>query len=269
MEAGRMCPAFPKGAIVMNVSAPRPRGRRRAVTGLAVLATGAAGFALPMPAAQAAAAQAAAAPASVTVAPASVSLTAVTTAAQPKLTKGARGAAVKRLQQRLSDLHYDTGSIDGVFGDDTVHGVYAFQKVQGLGVDGVVGPATWAKLSKPRVPTVKHKLSAAAVEVSLSRRVVYLTKNGKVTKIIDASPGKASTPTVRGNFSFTRRIDGWRNAPLGLLWRPYYFHGGYAIHGSRSVPTYAASHGCVRLTMASMNRLWGTFKIGEKVYVYK
>jgi peptidoglycan hydrolase-like protein with peptidoglycan-binding domain len=235
------------------------------VTVLAVMATGAAGLALPMPAAQAATTRSAA-PAA---APAAVRAAVLAAAAQPTLKSGSRGAAVRQLQNRLSDLHYDVGRSDGVFGGDTLHAVYAFQKVQGIGVDGVVGKGTWARLAKPAVPKPKHRRSAAAVEVNLTKRVVYLTKNGKVTKIIDASPGKSSTPTVRGTFSFTRRVDGWRHAPLGLLWRPYYFHGGYAIHGSRSVPTYAASHGCVRVTTSSMNRLWGTFKIGERVYVYR
>jgi lipoprotein-anchoring transpeptidase ErfK/SrfK len=147
--------------------------------------------------------------------------------------------------------------------------VYAFQKVQRIGADGVVGPATWARVAAPKVPALRHKLSAAAVEVNLTTRVVYLTKNGKVTKIIDASPGKPSTPTVTGSFTFTRRVDGWRHAPLGLLWRPYYFKGGYAVHGSKSVPTYAASHGCVRVTIAAMNRLWSTLTIGERIYVYR
>jgi N-acetylmuramoyl-L-alanine amidase len=191
------------------------------------------------------------------------------TAAQPTLRNGSRGAQVTRLQQRLVTLHYDVGTVDGVFGNDTLHAVYAFQKVQRIGADGVVGPATWAKLAAPKAPVLRHKLSAAAVEVNLTTRVVYLTKNGKVTRIIDASPGKPSTPTVTGNFTFSRRINGWRNAPLGLLWRPYYFKGGYALHGSKSVPTYAASHGCVRVTMAAMNRLWSILTIGERIYVYR
>jgi peptidoglycan hydrolase-like protein with peptidoglycan-binding domain len=190
-------------------------------------------------------------------------------AAQPTLRNGSRGAQVTRLQRRLAALRYDVGAVDGAFGDATLHAVYAFQKVQRLGVDGVVGPATWAKLAAPKVPKPKHRLRAAAVEVDLSLRVVYLTKNGKVTRIVDASPGKPSTPTVRGSFRFSRRINGWRDAPLGLLWRPYYFRGGYALHGSRSVPTYAASHGCVRVTIAAMNRLWSTLTIGERIYVYR
>jgi lipoprotein-anchoring transpeptidase ErfK/SrfK len=119
------------------------------------------------------------------------------------------------------------------------------------------------------VPVPRHKLSAAAVEVNLTTRVVYLTKKGKVTRIIDASPGKPSTPTVTGSYKFSRRVNGWHDAPLGLLWRPYYFKGGYAVHGSQSVPTYAASHGCVRVTMTAMNRLWSILTIGERIYVYR
>jgi len=247
-----------KGAIDVGVTAlhTRPHTCRRAVAVVAVLSGGLAGLAMPASAAQAATTR-------------SLTTAVTVTAAHPTLRNGSRGVQVTRLQQRLAALHYDVGSVDGVFGNDTLHAVYAFQKVQRIGVDGVVGPGTWAKLAAPKVPAPRHRLSAAAVEVNLTVRVVYLTKNGKVTRIVDASPGKPSTPTVTGSYRFSRRINGWRNAPLGLLWRPYYFTGGYAVHGSRSVPTYAASHGCVRVTMAAMNRLWSKLTIGERIYVYR
>ena len=189
--------------------------------------------------------------------------------ARPTVKYGSRGSDVTYLQQRLTALHYDVAGVDGVFGNDTLHAVSAFQKVQGIGVDGIVGPATWSKLASPYRPKARYYHSAAAVEVNLTKRVLYLTKAGAVTKIVDASPGKASTPTPAGNFSVTRRIDGWRQSDLGLLWRPYYFHNGYAIHGSNSVPAYAASHGCVRTTIAAMNRLWGVLYIGERVHIYR
>lgn len=253
-----------EGAIDMDVTAPdsRPRRRRRAVAAVAVLTSGLAGLALPAPAAQAA-------PATATAAAGSPALAVAVAAAQPVLRNGSRGAHVTRLQQRLAALRYDVGTVDGIFGNDTLHAVYAFQKVQGIGVDGVVGPATWARLAAPRVPRPRHIVRSAAVEVNLTTRVVYLTRNGTVTRIVDASPGKPSTPTVTGNYRFSRRIDGWRIAPLGLLWRPYYFRGGYALHGSSSVPTHAASHGCVRVTIAAMNRLWSILTIGERIYVYR
>ncbi|WP_199511152.1 L,D-transpeptidase family protein [Nucisporomicrobium flavum] len=193
----------------------------------------------------------------------------VSLAARPTVRYGDKGATVTYLQQRLTALHYDVGTVDGDFGSNTLHGVYAFQKVQKISIDGVVGPVTWAKLASPYRPTAKYRHSAAAVEVNLTRRVVYLTRNGAVTRILDSSPGKAATPTPTGNFSIYRRINGWRESSLGLLWRPNYFSKGYALHGSTSVPTYAASHGCVRLTVPAMNRAWSQLFIGEHVHVYR
>ncbi|MEV4702442.1 L,D-transpeptidase family protein [Actinoplanes sp. NPDC049316] len=206
----------------------------------------------------------AAAPAASTRVVAQVSL-----AARPTIRYGDKGANVTYLQQRLTALHYDVGTVDGDFGSNTLHGVYAFQKVQKITIDGVVGPVTWSKLASPYRPTAKYRHSAAAVEVNLTRRVVYLTRNGAVTRIMDSSPGKAATPTPRGNFTIYRRINGWRQSSLGLLWRPNYFYKGYALHGSTSVPTYAASHGCVRLTVPAMNRAWSQLFIGEHVHVYR
>ena len=40
-----------------------------------------------------------------------------------------------------------------------------------------------------------------------------------------------------------RKINGVRVSRLGELYRPAYFVGGYAIHGSPSVPNFPASHG--------------------------
>lgn len=188
---------------------------------------------------------------------------------QPLLQLGSRGPAVVRLQHRLATLHYDVGPIDGIFGSSTYHGVVAFQKVNGLVRDGIVGPRTWAALAHPVIPRPRRWLSGSSLEVNLTRQVVYLARQGVVLRILDASTGKASTPTPTGNFSVYRRIDGWRQSPLGLLWRPNYFYRGYAVHGSTSVPAYPASHGCVRVTVPAMNRLWSLLRIGMPVSVYR
>ena len=188
---------------------------------------------------------------------------------QPVLRLGSRGTAVVQLQRRLATLHYDVGSVDGIFGSSTFHGVVAFQKVNGLVRDGIVGPRTWAALSRPVIPKPRRWLSVTSVEANLTKQVVYLARQGVVLRILDASSGKASTPTPVGNFSITRRIDGWRESSLGLLWRPNYFYRGYAVHGSTSVPAYPASHGCVRVTIAAMNRLWPLLRIGMPVSVYR
>lgn len=188
---------------------------------------------------------------------------------RPVLRLGSHGAVVEVLQQRLAALRYDVGPVDGDFGSQTYHGVVAFQKVNGLGRDGIVGPLTWAALDSPVTPKPRRTLSAASLEVNLTKQVVYRAQNGVVLRIYDASTGKASTPTPVGNFTVNRRIDGWRQSSLGLLWRPNYFYGGYAVHGSTSVPAYPASHGCVRLTVKSMNRLWPLLRIGTPVSIYR
>ncbi|HEY2947474.1 MAG TPA: L,D-transpeptidase family protein [Micromonosporaceae bacterium] len=194
---------------------------------------------------------------------------AVTATVRPVLRLGSRGSAVTMLQQRLTTLHYDVGPIDGDFGSQTYHGVVAFQKVNNLTRDGIVGPITWAALDRPLIPRPKHWHSAYSVEVNLTKQVVYLARQGAVMRILDASSGKASTPTPTGSFGVYRRIDGWRESSLGLLWRPNYFYRGYAVHGSTSVPTYPASHGCVRVTIQAMNRLWSILRIGTPVHIYR
>ena len=69
-----------------------------------------------------------------------------TVVGRPTVSYGSRGDAVRRLQELLNALGYDCGSVDGIFGSKTKAAVLAFQKANGLGVDGIVGPLTWAKL---------------------------------------------------------------------------------------------------------------------------
>lgn len=58
------------------------------------------------------------------------------------LRSGSRGEAVKKLQQRLKELGYYAGSIDGVYGSGTIKAIRAFQERNKLTVDGVAGSGT-------------------------------------------------------------------------------------------------------------------------------
>ena len=64
------------------------------------------------------------------------------------------------------------------------------------------------------------------------------------------------------------RYNGWQAGPLGSLYRPNYFYGGYAVHGMTSVPAYPASHGCVRMTVPTMDRMWSSLWAGMPVAIY-
>jgi N-acetylmuramoyl-L-alanine amidase len=57
-----------------------------------------------------------------------------------------RGDDVAELQQRLCTLGFDTGRIDGIFGDATVRALGEFQRNAGVPVDAIVGAATLREL---------------------------------------------------------------------------------------------------------------------------
>lgn len=69
-----------------------------------------------------------------------------TVVGRPMVSYGSRGDAVRKLQELLNALGYDCGGGDGIFGSKTKAAVLAFQKANGLGADGIVGPLTWGKL---------------------------------------------------------------------------------------------------------------------------
>ena len=92
-----------------------------------------------------------------------------------KLQVGSEGEAVKTLQQRLKELGYLTGSADGKYGEATKAAVIAFQKNNGLTVDGVAGSGTQNKLYSS---SAKKAGSAANSNVTTSDNI---TSTGYVT----------------------------------------------------------------------------------------
>jgi peptidoglycan hydrolase-like protein with peptidoglycan-binding domain len=62
------------------------------------------------------------------------------------LKEGSSGSAVVELQRRLLAAGYNPGPVDGIFGAQTKQAVMAFQRANGLVVDGIVGPLTWSRL---------------------------------------------------------------------------------------------------------------------------
>ena len=59
-----------------------------------------------------------------------------------------RGDDVATLQQRLTDMGFDPGRVDGIFGRQTSAAVHDFQRNVGLPADGTCGPATLSALER-------------------------------------------------------------------------------------------------------------------------
>jgi N-acetylmuramoyl-L-alanine amidase len=196
-----------------------------------------------------------------------------------RLESGASGREVLVLQERLAALHYDVGPLDARFGSDTHHAVVAFQKVNGMKRNGIVGERVWSALAHPVVPKAQNVREGSYIEVDLTRQVVYLVGDGRIDRILDTSTGGGYSFVVNGERRFAgtelgaheifRQIPGWSNTSLGPVYDMTYFVNRTAIHGYPSVPPYPASHGCVRLTLEAMDRLWPELYMGMPVFVYR
>jgi PKD repeat protein len=186
----------------------------------------------------------------------------------PRLALGDRGVEVSRLGNQLRRLHYAAPS-GGMFDGRMLDAVYAFQKVNGLSRTGVVDPRFWRTLSNPSVPSPRFELPAEHIEVNKGLQVLYVVRGSKLALVVPISTaGVAGTFTPVGRFAVYRKVVGFDPSPLGTLYDPLYFTGGYAIHGNPSVPPYPASHGCVRIPMWVAPLLYRTVPYGETVYVY-
>ncbi len=195
------------------------------------------------------------------------------------LQKGDSGPQVREIQSRLQTMRYWVGPIDGIYGTLTTQAVTAFQKVNGLEPDGRVTASTRDALANPKPVELRSSEPGLIVEINKPVQVLVTVVDGQVSNIWNTSTGTneqytsegrqyvADTPS--GRWDIYRQINGWRESHLGRLYRPKYFHtDGIAIHGYHRVPSYPASHGCVRVSMAAMDYLWPRLPIGTPVLVY-
>ena len=227
--------------------------------------------------------------------------TAITVPLSRNLESGMQGDDVLRLQQRLKDLHFDPGPVDGMFGQNTVQAMWAFEKLV-LGVPreeatGILTPATWSimQTSLKFVPQRKAD-SATHVEVYLPQQLMIVFTNQEPVLITHISsgtgeqwceevkidPGEEGNDTATqvtrgicgqaitpgGIFYFYNRRTGMRETKLGSLYNPVYFNYNIAVHGAVLVPLKPASHGCIRIPMSVARYFPALVKYGDRVYVF-
>jgi hypothetical protein len=158
------------------------------------------------------------------------------------------------------------------------HALIAFQKIEGRPRTGVLTKEEIDALRTARRPLARES-GYAHIEIDLCRQVLFVVDCcGAILRILPVSTGSgecfteggrtrlAVTPT--GRFKVTRKVEGWRKSPLGLLYYPSYIYDGIAIHGNPSVPEQPASHGCIRIPMFAAKEFFEMATIGMVVLVY-
>lgn len=185
---------------------------------------------------------------------------------------------IEHVQQRLVDLHFDPGPIDGRFSRETRAALWGFQKVNGLKPESALTPATLDALEHPReVRPLVRSGPANRVEVDLGRQLMFVYDKGRLALITHVSTGAGRrycekgvcgyAVTAPGDFRVFRRVRGWQRGRLGAMYKPLYFNGGVAMHGSVNVPRRLASHGCVRIPLHTADLVFRLVGKGERVFV--
>lgn len=188
------------------------------------------------------------------------------------LVRGARGADVTALQERLRASGRLKGRASGVLDARTARAVAAYQRRFRLKRTGVVDAAT-------------RRALVGRIVVSLGQRKLRLIRDGRVARTYRVAIGQPAYPTPTGTFTITTMqtdptwsppdspwaaglgpIPPGPGNPLGTRWigtssPAIGIHGTYA---DSSIGT-AASHGCIRMHIPEVEELYDEVSIGMEV----
>jgi hypothetical protein len=183
----------------------------------------------------------------------------------PALHPGQCDKVVNGFKQAMAKLGYNAGG-GKCFDGRTGREVLAFRKVNGQARTERAGEGLVKNVFGGRGGyKVRYPNAGEHAEVPLDKQVLVLTKGDKPFAIYPVSTGKPSTPTVTGHYSFYRQEPGYNSEGM---YYSFYWHNGYAVHGYHEVPTYAASHGCVRTFIADQPRIYEQLNYGESIFVF-
>lgn len=179
---------------------------------------------------------------------------------------GEKGRSVRVLQSELQALHYAV-PLTGAFDEGTQRALVAYRKMTGLARIPYAGTQVWRALARGEGAfRVRYPHDGRHVEADVSKQVLAeVEPHGRVREIYETSSGKPSTPTVFGRFRVYLKTPGFNSE---AMFDSNYFISGYAIHGYAEVPTYPASHGCLRVPIPNAPAIYAWVKIGTRVDVY-
>jgi peptidoglycan hydrolase-like protein with peptidoglycan-binding domain len=179
---------------------------------------------------------------------------------------GAEGPSVRLLQSELNALHYVV-PLDGIFDEATGRAVTAYRKITGLERVASTNAHVFELLQRGDGSFhVRYPQDGRHVEADLTKQVLAeIEPGGRVRAIYTMSSGKPSTPTVIGHFNVYSKTPGENSE--GMVDSNYFIRG-YAIHGYHEVPTYAASHGCLRVPIPDASAIFGWVQLGTAVDVF-
>jgi len=124
-----------------------------------------------------------------------------------------KGPDVVELQERLKELGFYTGPIDGVYNRQVEFAVRDFQRDNNLRVDGIVRDFLWIRMADatPITNNKEQKLEAPKGTVSIiidtyQLKLIVLDDN-EFFQVFPVAVGRTSTPTPIGNFTIKQKVN--------------------------------------------------------------
>ena len=127
---------------------------------------------------------------------------------------GSSGQQVRTLQTKLNNWGYNAGTVDGIFGSNTLAAVKRFQANNGLTVDGIVGAKTAAALGMTLSGSSSSNSSYSSSDLYLLAKCIYAEARG------EPYIGQVAIGAVvinRGESS------SFPNTIAGVIYQPYAF----------------------------------------------
>lgn len=196
----------------------------------------------------------------------------------------ASSAKIKEAQTIMTKFNLPTGTIDGQFGPNTARGLCSFRQVSNQKwsrsslTDAQLKKlraydAKYAKLSD--IPAPKKDGKSTYVLVNQTCQTLTYVEGGYYKRVMTASTGMKGHTTKEGEYSLGGTKRGWHCSTIypescathtegrfstvedyGNMYNKRHVYGAVFVHGSTSVPTYPASHGCIRVTPANSDWMY-------------
>lgn len=211
----------------------------------------------------------------------------------PAPAEAATSGEVSEAQTILTKFAIPVGPIDGLWGPKTAQGMCTFRQIAGLPVTR--GAITATDLGRLRefnaaygalgsIPAPAHNGHTTYLLAIETCQTMLYAHGGAYVRAMRISTGKPGYGTPNGGYYLGTTRPGWSCSTLypescyyrsagmnarywtkGVLYSKYgnmynkrTITGAYMLHGSSSVPTYPASHGCLRVTVADSDWLYST-----------
>lgn len=197
------------------------------------------------------------------------------------LSNNVKPISQKRTELLLSRAGFPVGIVDGIYDTDTRRALCLWRDYSGRmasrRLPSLKERFLLATVVTPKVPTrlvTGINISRTCQTVSLVAYSNY-RKARYFVKFFKASTGQPGFETRTGTFRIYSQTNDWLESnvyPGAMMYKPKFFSGGQALHGSASdslVLPYPASHGCIRLLHSAVDYLWANgYGIGTMVLVY-